>query len=63
MARTDATIRQVFAIYLPYEVGRLVEMYDLLLKPDQYREKLAPKIAETTARRSRGNVRRRNFIS
>jgi len=37
MAKTQETMRHVFEVHVPYEIGRLVAMYRLLLDRNQYR--------------------------
>jgi hypothetical protein len=42
MAKTAHKLQEVFNKHIPYEIGRLIEMYDLLLKPDPYRSVAEP---------------------
>jgi hypothetical protein len=42
-----AVLQKVFEVHLPYEIVRLVEMYELLLEPGPYHSKLAPEMADT----------------
>jgi hypothetical protein len=47
MPKTDVSMREVFETHLPYELGRLVEMYELHLEPKRYRAGLACGTAKT----------------
>jgi hypothetical protein len=40
-------MRRVFEVHVRYEIDRLVEMYHLLLMPNQYRAKFTSEIADT----------------